>query len=220
MDLSSGVICNLNTDRCSWNWEQPTVNQRLWTDVWLWDSPGTSRFWSTALWTPPDPVYQSRLSAAEVQELFADGLDLHTFIILSFLTNMSEFKPAAVLQTSCYYWLMGWQMTHWYVDAPTRSVVEGYVQQVDHVATRGEAEAAGLDVRSCGDKQSVHSLQVSWSSAECLQVTWLLRLVTTLLRIFCSSKAEISQSCRHKHRLQPNKHLCCNYYLYYEYCNC
>lgn len=54
---------------------------------------------------------------------------------------------------------------------PTRSVVEGYVQQVDHVATGGEAEAAGLDVRSCGDKQSVHSSQVSWSSAECLQVT-------------------------------------------------
>lgn len=111
MDPASGVICNI--DRCSWNWEQPTVNQRLWTDVWLWDSPGTSRFWSTALWTPPDPVYQSRLSAAEVQELFADGLDLHTYIILSFLTNMSEFKPAAVLQTLCCYWLMGWQMTHW-----------------------------------------------------------------------------------------------------------
>lgn len=29
------------------------------------------------------------------------------------------------------------------------SAVKGYVQQVDHVAARGNAEAAGLDVGSC-----------------------------------------------------------------------
>lgn len=40
-------------------------------------------------------------------------------------------------------------MTIFMVSNDLLNSCEGYVQQVDHVTTRGEAEAARLDVRAC-----------------------------------------------------------------------